>query len=245
MDGEENQQGAPSVSSVSKRVFVGNLAWKTEWWDLKDHFKTIGEVKYADVFTDFNKRSRGCGIVEYERDEDAQKAIAELNDSDLDGRKIFVREDRDDVQERGGERGTRGRGRGGARGGGRGFSDRAASGDDAQVSGGRGRGRYNAEGGDRPQRQGRQEPTTPTELTGKQVFVKNLPYDTQTDDLVEHFKKSLNVSSAEVAKDSSGKSRGFGTVLFETAEDAQNAITSFSNTDFQGRQIQVTIDRFA
>jgi RNA recognition motif-containing protein len=39
MSGEEQQQGTPSANSAGKRVFVGNLAWKTEWWDLKDHFK--------------------------------------------------------------------------------------------------------------------------------------------------------------------------------------------------------------
>ena len=51
-----------------------------------------GDVKHAEVFADFNGRSKGCGIVEYSNPEDAQRAIAELNDTELEGRKIFVRE---------------------------------------------------------------------------------------------------------------------------------------------------------
>jgi len=42
-----------------------------------------------------DKRSKGCGIVEYKFAEDAAKAIEELHDTYLDGRQIFVREDRE------------------------------------------------------------------------------------------------------------------------------------------------------
>jgi RNA recognition motif-containing protein len=39
-------------------------------------------------------RSRGCGIVEFASDEQAQGAMASMSDTVLDGRPIFVREDR-------------------------------------------------------------------------------------------------------------------------------------------------------
>lgn len=42
-----------------------------------------------------NGRSKGCGLVEYASQEEAAKAIAELNNTELEGRLIFVREDRE------------------------------------------------------------------------------------------------------------------------------------------------------
>jgi RNA recognition motif-containing protein len=55
-------------------------------------------VVYADVMKEGGSggRSRGCGIVEFETAEEAAAAINTLNDVELDGRPIFVREDRED-----------------------------------------------------------------------------------------------------------------------------------------------------
>jgi len=78
-----------------KRVYVGNLAWRTSWQTLKDHMRTAGEVAFVDVFETYNGRSRGCALVEYETEEDAKNAIEKMNDTELEGRTIFVREDRD------------------------------------------------------------------------------------------------------------------------------------------------------
>ena len=84
-------------NSVGRRLYVGNLAYEVSWQDLKDHFKTIGNVLYADVLRDQdNNRSKGCGIVEFSSADEARQAIRELNDSDLRGRPIFVREDREE-----------------------------------------------------------------------------------------------------------------------------------------------------
>jgi RNA recognition motif-containing protein len=82
---------------VARRIYVGNLAWQVSWQDLKDHFRQIGEVIYADVMKERNSdRSRGCGIVEFSTSEEAARAINELNDTEIKGRQIFVREDRED-----------------------------------------------------------------------------------------------------------------------------------------------------
>jgi hypothetical protein len=35
-----------------RRCYVGNLAWRTSWQDLKDHFKPCGNVVYANVMQD-------------------------------------------------------------------------------------------------------------------------------------------------------------------------------------------------
>lgn len=88
--------GGGGNAEPSCRVYVGNLSWRVRWQDLKDHMKQAGEVVRADVFEDFQGKSKGCGIVQYENAEGAQKAIKELTDSELFDRLIFVREDRED-----------------------------------------------------------------------------------------------------------------------------------------------------
>lgn len=77
------------------RVYVGNLSWSVKWQELKDLMQTVGQVAYADVMLDRTGRSKGCGLVEFTTVEDAQRAIATLNDHELSGRKIFLREDRE------------------------------------------------------------------------------------------------------------------------------------------------------
>lgn len=93
-EGENGEiiQGSPE--DEDKRVFVGNLAWSTTWQGLKDHFGPCGEIQRADVFTERSGRSRGCGIVEFSSAAMAKHAMATMNNTELDGRLIFVREDR-------------------------------------------------------------------------------------------------------------------------------------------------------
>ena len=76
-------------------VYVGNLSWDVSWQDLKDHMKNAGNVVHADVMMGNDGRSRGCGLVTFASAQDAENAIAILNDTDLNGRPIFVREDRE------------------------------------------------------------------------------------------------------------------------------------------------------
>ena len=77
------------------RVYVGNLSWETSWQDLKDHFRSVGEVTHADVMQGSDGRSKGCGLVAFANAHDAASAISTLHDSVLGGRSIFVREDRE------------------------------------------------------------------------------------------------------------------------------------------------------
>lgn len=76
-------------------MYVGNLSWDVAWQDLKDHMREAGEVVHAEVIVEHTGRSKGCGIVEYANEEDAQEAIRTLTDTELKGRMIFVREDRE------------------------------------------------------------------------------------------------------------------------------------------------------
>jgi len=201
------------------RVYVGNLPWQTSWQDLKDHMRKAGNVLRADVFVDESGRSKGCGIVEYSAPEEAQNAIATLNDTKIDesDRLIFVREDREErafapPTARGSSRGMAPRGRGGF----------------GNVRGGRGGFVASA-------------PST----RGRQIFVGNLPYTTSWQCLKDMFRQAGNIIRADVLLDTTGRSKGQGTVLFESAQDAQKAIRMFNNTEFETRIITVHEDKFA
>jgi 2'-5' RNA ligase len=79
----------------SNNVFVGNLAWGTSSDRLREHFSGCGNVINAVVKVDRDGRSRGCGVVEFDSAQAALAAMQSLNETELDGRQIFVRKDRD------------------------------------------------------------------------------------------------------------------------------------------------------
>eukprot|EP00915_Cephaloidophora_sp_WS-2016_P000156 GHVH01000245.1.p1 GENE.GHVH01000245.1~~GHVH01000245.1.p1 ORF type:complete len:244 (+),score=39.29 GHVH01000245.1:148-879(+) len=84
------------VIPYGKQLFIGNLAFKTSWQDLKDEFRTIGDVQRAEVFTTIHngyRRSKGCGIVVMENEEDAKRCIELKDNSTLHDRQIVVRMD--------------------------------------------------------------------------------------------------------------------------------------------------------
>lgn len=73
-------------------IFVAKLSWDTQSEDLQETFEAYGEVVSANVITDkMTGRSKGFGFVEMENDDDALRAIEELNETELDGRTIVVK----------------------------------------------------------------------------------------------------------------------------------------------------------
>lgn len=75
------------------QLFVGNLPYTTTESDLEELFGSFGEVISVKIIADrYTGKSRGFGFVEMSDQEQARKAIAELNDSDQLGRKIVVKE---------------------------------------------------------------------------------------------------------------------------------------------------------
>jgi cold-inducible RNA-binding protein len=76
------------------------------------------------------------------------------------------------------------------------------------------------------------------------LYVGGLPYATTDTDLSKAFAPYGNVVSATVIVDRmTGRSKGFGFVEFETAEEAQKAIDSMDGKDLDGRKITVNIAR--
>jgi RNA recognition motif-containing protein len=109
---------------MGTRLYVGNLSYSTTEADLRDLFGTTGEeVTDAKVVLDRETgRPRGFAFVEMTTEAGAQKAIAELNGKDLQGRTIAVSEARERTGGGGGGGGFGGHGGGG--GGGRGGGGR-------------------------------------------------------------------------------------------------------------------------
>lgn len=80
---------------MSKKLFIGSLAWGTTDDTLQAHFAQCGTVASAKVVTDRESgRSRGFGFVEFDDDKEADAAVEKLNNSELDGRTITVSEAR-------------------------------------------------------------------------------------------------------------------------------------------------------
>ncbi|WP_428268311.1 RNA recognition motif domain-containing protein [Haliangium sp.] len=100
---------------MSSKLFVGGLSWDTNDQSLAAAFAPLGQIIEAKVITDRDTgRSRGFGFVTFEAPADAQKAIAEMDGTELDGRTIRVNE-AEDKQRGGGGGGGRSGGRSGGR----------------------------------------------------------------------------------------------------------------------------------
>ncbi len=74
-------------------IYVGNLSWNMTDEDLSNLFTQFGTVTSGKILKDkMNGRSKGFGFVEMEDEEAAKAAIAALNESEVQGRKLIVNE---------------------------------------------------------------------------------------------------------------------------------------------------------
>ena len=105
---------------MGSKIYVGGLPYSATEQQLSDLFSPHGSVQSARVITDkFTGQSRGFGFVEMGSDEEAKKAIAALNGTQMDGRTLTVNEAKPQEPRSGG-----GGGRGGFGGEGGGKRDR-------------------------------------------------------------------------------------------------------------------------
>ncbi|GLE10894.1 hypothetical protein PINS_up023166, partial [Pythium insidiosum] len=271
------------------------------WQDLKDYFKKAGRVLHADVMEEAGGRSRGFGLVEFSTAEEAQQAIAMLHDSELDGRRIFVREDRENesgsissIAKRGnippplapipipgpspasvpgGPDGFYGApGYGFAYGGASAYGGGDAYGGASTYGGANTYGGSNAYAGSNsyagsnayagsngapgmlpppvmpPPIYSQQMPPSSSYAPaanneGTTLFVGNLPYGVNWQELKDHFREAGDVEHVEIPQLSDGKSRGYGIVRFVHPDDAMHAIDRFNGTELKGRTIIVRHDR--
>ncbi|MCK9450901.1 MAG: RNA-binding protein [Bacteroidales bacterium] len=76
-------------------IYVGNLDYNINDQDLERFFAEYGTVESAKIIIDkYNGRSKGFGFVEMSNEEEAQKAIKELNGATLENREMVVNEAR-------------------------------------------------------------------------------------------------------------------------------------------------------
>ncbi|KAL3808643.1 hypothetical protein ACHAXA_006630 [Cyclostephanos tholiformis] len=206
--------GGPRGNTGNLSVYVGNLAYETTWQELKDHMRAAGNVDKADILKSADGRSKGCGIVLYQKAHEVARAIRELQNTELHGRPIFVREDRE-------------QGGGGVGGGGGG-------GYHHQNVGGFGN-------SNQQHRAGFAHPGIPA-AEGCQLFVGNLSWETGWRELKDYFRQYGDVDRAEVAEGTDGRKRGYGTIRYRNARDAANAIDALNGVEFMGRPLEVRLD---
>lgn len=116
---------------MGRRLYVGNLPYSATEEQLTELFSRAGKVDTVRVMRDMaTGRARGFAFVEMSNDDEAQKAISEFHEQQMDGRALVVNEARP-KPEGGFGGGGGGRGRGGFGGGGGGSVD------DGDFSGGR------------------------------------------------------------------------------------------------------------
>ncbi|KAF8820277.1 hypothetical protein IE077_004513 [Cardiosporidium cionae] len=239
------------MSTRNCRVFVRNLPWDVRWQDLKDHMRKAGDVVRADVIVDAGGRSRGWGIVEYAAAEDANRAIAELNESTLFDRVIFVREDREKPRQ--GPYNTQG---------GRDYRSRNDNSSDHRNYEGyggdhregysdeyRGRDNYGGEqernGGHRISESKRYDPRSMISSDSGNSFPKillsNLPYRASKDE-VKGLVASVTKGSfdVELEYDDRNRPRGSATIYFESSADARSAGEQLDSFLFDGRSLRVS-----
>ncbi|KAI9892667.1 MAG: hypothetical protein M1814_001361 [Vezdaea aestivalis] len=254
-----------SQAGGARQIYVSNLPYSVGWQDLKDLFRQCamhGQVLRADVHMGPDGSPKGTGVVMFESPEDARNAIAQFNGSDFQGRAIEVREDRFaagggyGMGFRGGFGAPRGGGFGGGYGGRGGFG--GGRGGYQGGFGGRGGGGYGGGGGFTGSAGGGpgagshfEAPSSaaPNPFTdyatsggerGDTIFVRNLPWSTSNEDLVDLFTTIGKVEQAEIQYEPNGRSRGTGVVRFDSADNAETAISKFSGYQYGGRPLGLT-----
>ncbi|KAK5952925.1 g-strand binding protein [Knufia fluminis] len=248
-----------------------NVGWQ-DLKDLFRGAAQEGSVIRADVHVDATGRPKGTGIVAFESPNDARNAIQQFNGYDWQGRALEVREDRyantgggfqggpggfgggfgarggfgGGYGMRGGFQGGRG-GFGGGRGGfGGGFGGRGGYGGGAGGYAGGHQGGY----GGPPQDTPAAAPNSFTDFAasggerGPVIFVRNLPWSTSNEDLVELFTTIGKVERAEIKYEPNGRSSGAGVVEFGSPDDAETAITKFTGYVYGGRPLGLSYIKY-
>ncbi|XP_004835509.1 myelin expression factor 2 isoform X2 [Heterocephalus glaber] len=208
------------------RVFISNIPYDMKWQAIKDLMREkVGEVTYVELFKDAEGKSRGCGVVEFKDEEFVKKALETMNKYDLSGRPLNIKEDPD------GENARRA----------------------LQRTGGSFPGGHAPEMGTGLMNLPPSilnNPNIPPEVIsnlqagrlGSTIFVANLDFKVGWKKLKEVFSIAGTVKRADIKEDKDGKSRGMGTVTFEQAIEAVQAISMFNGQFLFDRPMHVKMD---
>ncbi|KAI1362372.1 hypothetical protein F5Y08DRAFT_341708 [Xylaria arbuscula] len=245
----------------NRQLYIANLPYTAGWQDLKDLFRQAarsGSVIRADVHLGPDGRPKGSGIVMFESPDDARAAIQQFNGYEWQGRLLEVREDRF-ANSAGGAGGFGRGGYGGGRGGfGGGYGGRGGFGGGRGGFGGYGGrgGGYGGGAGAGPYDQNNASaaaaapnPFTDNATSGNEasdtIYVRNLPWSTSNEDLVELFTTIGKVEQAEIQYEPSGRSRGTGVVRFDSQATAETSITKFQGYQYGGRPLGLSFVKYS
>lgn len=224
--GKEKSGSGDKKGQSRNRVFISNIPYDMKWQAIKDLMREkVGEVTYVELFKDAEGKSRGCGVVEFKDMEFVTKAIDVMNKHDLNGRPLNIKADPD------GEHARR----------------------VLQRGGGPFPGGHNSDMGPGLMNLPPSivnNPNIPPEIIsalragrlGTTVFVANLDFKVGWKKLKEVFSIAGNVKRADIKEDKDGKSRGMGTVTFEQAIEAVQAISMFNGQFLFDRPMHVKMD---
>ncbi|GKT82823.1 RNP domain-containing protein [Colletotrichum tofieldiae] len=255
--------GGYNPGGGSRQIYVANLPYTVGWQDLKDLFRQAarnGVVIRADVHLGPDGRPKGSGIVVFENPDDARNAIQQFNGYDWQGRLLEIRRRWRPYGLRwprrlwgGGMRGGFGGGYGrGGFGGGRGGFGGGGYGRGG-FGGGPGVGGIGGPGAPGGFDAGNAPSVPPNPFTdyatagtdrSETIYVRNLPWSTSNEDLVELFTTIGKVEQAEIQYEPSGRSRGTGVVRFDSAETAETAIAKFQGYQYGGRPLGLSFVRY-
>lgn len=202
---------------------MGNIPFDSQARDIEDIFRGDFDIVRADIVTN-RGRSRGMATVEFKSRDDVTKAIDKYDRFSYHGREIFVRRDYPPPEKR-----DFGSGRSFDRGGSR-YGDSYYGRDSS-------RGGYGSAGGRGGYARSDYRPPLPPTTPGTEVFVGNLPFSITWQALKDIMRKAGSVARADVRLDDMGRSRGFGTVVFDTPEEANAAVEMFQGYEIEGRRL--------
>nr|XP_033776275.1 myelin expression factor 2 isoform X2 [Geotrypetes seraphini] len=222
---DKNSSTGERKGPSRNRVFISNIPYDLKWQAIKDLMRDkVGEVTYVELFKDAEGKSRGCGVVEFKDAEFVKKALDVMNKYDLNGRPLNIKEDPD------GEHARRVLNRVG----------QSFPGHGSDV----GPGIMNLPPSIL------NNPNIPPEIIaalqagrlGSTIFVANLDFKVGWKKLKEVFSMAGTVKRADIKEDKDGKSRGMGTITFEQALEAVQAISMFNGQFLFDRPMHVKMD---
>lgn len=234
--------GAHAAGDERTQLVVHNLPPHVRWQDLKDLFRRSGTVLRADVHLNPDPRVGACiGTVLFATESDAHRAINTLHGYTWHGRILEVVLDHELVTSETDRRSSRvGLETEGL------VARTAAVAQPISRDGAPGMPDALAPGhGLPPRASGDAWPAVSLPFPGRVLFVGNLPFHCQWQDLKDLFRAAGNIQRADVALNAEGRSRGFGTVLFASPEDAQTAVRLYHGYEYSGRTLKVHFDRHA
>ncbi|ORY79412.1 hypothetical protein BCR37DRAFT_388439 [Protomyces lactucae-debilis] len=211
--------GGPSVS-----LLIMNLPFRVRWQDLKDLCRQACDIERADVALELDGRSRGFGEIVVANRQDAQKLFRMFDGYEWMNRKLSVivmeptQQQQQVVGPPGGMMGPSG---------------------DTQSLQGMMSGMSLSQPTAPPPLGYSMQPPTDERL----VFVGNLPFHLQWQDLKDMLRPAGRITRVEISTSREGRSRGWGTALFATEQEAQMAVQMFDRTEVEGRIIKVRKDK--